>query len=222
MNFDISRRIAEDDVVDSVSSAFFQKFGHWPSEFCNRLNMCEDENNIESNNTINTFSHTDNITQHKRPRFHIGCTTETSYNDGEETEILTLSIDWGGKSREPLKNYNIHLLHKIAARLYLGSPNIGGSISTDIKIPGFTEIKIDNVIYRCHPYYSDNGPWFDWALFDWEGFEDLVPAQIMMIIDFENIEINYEYDENPDDTVTQNKYNHLTQEKRFVLVKSQI
>ena len=35
LNFDISRRLAEQDVVDHLSNVFYQNHKVWPSEFCN-------------------------------------------------------------------------------------------------------------------------------------------------------------------------------------------
>ncbi len=41
-----------------------------------------------------------------------------------------------------------------------------------------TEYKsADGQIYRAHPCYHDK-PWFDYALVDWHGYEDLFPARI--------------------------------------------
>ena len=39
LNFDIGRRLSEEDVVDQVSSAHFQNEGMWPSKFCSNQDM---------------------------------------------------------------------------------------------------------------------------------------------------------------------------------------
>ena len=50
-----------------------------------------------------------------------------------------------------------------------------------------TEYKsADGQIYRAHPCYHDK-PWFDYALVDWHGYEDLFPARIHAFLNLCNV-----------------------------------
>ena len=67
--------------------------------------------------------------------------------------------------------------------MYLNCANHGGRISHQSDIGGYTQIKKGGKIFRAHPWYQNKGPWFDWGNFDWEDFDEPVPAQIMMFFD---------------------------------------
>ena len=49
-NFDIGRRISEEDLIDNASNVFQQNKGYWPSEFCNDTDIA---GNAERNNHNN-------------------------------------------------------------------------------------------------------------------------------------------------------------------------
>jgi len=50
-----------------------------------------------------------------------------------------------------------------------------------------TEYKsADGQIYRAHPCYHDK-PWFDYALVNWRGYEDLIPARIHAFLNLCNV-----------------------------------
>ena len=37
-----------------------------------------------------------------------------------------------------------------------------------VKVQGFTEYTRQQVTFRCHPNYRNEGPWYDYAMFAWE------------------------------------------------------
>ena len=39
---------------------------------------------------------------------------------------------------------------------------------TEVDMVVTTEHKRENVIFRAHPNYRGNGPWYDWAMFRYE------------------------------------------------------
>ena len=220
-NFDIGRRISEEDVIDSASNIFQQNKGYWPSEFCNDTDIAIDANrNNNDNCAINNLK----CGVSDKPKYKIICTVDYEENyTGDVIEIVDLHIDWGGQSKTPLKSYPAELLKQVAARLYIGSPNIGGKVTSESLVYGFTDINHNGHIYRCHPFYGNTGSWYDWAYFDWDGFDSLIPARILMIIDLSHSTINYEVDIDPDElsSVAGNvtTMRHLTKAK-WVVVKA--
>ena len=126
-------------------------------------------------------------------------------------------------SKTPLKSYPTELLKQVAARLYIGSPNIGGKVTSESLVYGYTEICHNGNIFRCHPFYGNTGSWYDWAYFDWDGFDCLIPARILMIIDLSESTINYDVDIDPDEEIVLSenvtKMIHLTKTK-WVVVKA--
>ena len=83
--------------------------------------------------------------------------------------------------------------------MYLNCANHGGRVCTTSSIAGYTQVKKGGIIFRAHPWFCDKGPWFDWAYFEWTGFEDPVPAQIQMFIDLTDCTIiNEEMDREED------------------------
>ena len=107
---------------------------------------------------------------------------------------MNVHIDWGGQSRTPFRSYPGQLLKRVAARLYIGSPNIGGKVTYQSIVHGYTEITVNNNMYRSHPFYANTGSWYDWAYFRWGGFDSCIPARLLMILDLSECEINYEVD----------------------------
>ena len=118
-----------------------------------------------------------------KPRYKLIYTIENNENDDGIAEEVNVHIDWGGQSRTPVMSYPQELLRFVAARLYIGSPNISGKTVSPSIVHGFTEITLNGNIYRCHPFYANTGSRYDWAFFRWEGFDSNIPGKILMILD---------------------------------------
>ena len=56
------------------------------------------------------------------------CSIEPNENDKIVAVEIDFHIDWGGKSCSLFRSYPEQLLKTVAARLYIGSPNIGGKV----------------------------------------------------------------------------------------------
>ena len=52
LNFDIGRIIAEEDIVDEISTVYYQHVGYWSSTYCNEHDIILNTNRIQKN-TIN-------------------------------------------------------------------------------------------------------------------------------------------------------------------------
>ena len=154
--------------------------------------------------------------------------TDNSDNiNGDLRDNIDITIDWGGQSKTPMFPYSREMLIRFASRLFIGDRKLGGKVDPDACIPGFTQVVVNNVIYRSHPSYSKKGSWFDWAYFDWEGFVEPIPARIMMIVDLSDTDIIYDRDvdetddvdetsstnEDDDDTIL-----HLSNEKWVIVM----
>ena len=123
-----------------------------------------------------------------------------------------------------MKSYPIDLLKLVAGRLFIGSSNIGGKLVNGSVVPGYTEVKMNNNIYRCHPYFANTGGWYDWAYFSWDGYDNYIAARILMILDLTECDISYEPDVDPDiinQTPNVTRITHLTN-KKWVVVKAAI
>ena len=218
-NFDIGHRISEEDVIDNASNIFQQNKGYWPSEFCNDTDIAENANRIQSN--AGTTEKSTHRLGDKR-RYKIICSTEHNENEKIIAEEVNVHIDWGGQSRTPFRSYPEQLLKKVAARLYIGSPNIGGKVTYQSIVHGYTEITVNNNMYRCHPFYANTGSWYDWAYFRWDGFDSCIPARLLMILDLSECEINYEVDIDQDKLSEVDQLpslTHLTKDK-WVVIKA--
>ena len=219
-NFDIGRRISEEDLIDNASNVFQQNKGYWPSEFCNDTDIA---GNAERNNHNNVAVQGLKAGDSNNPKYKIMCSIDFDETNMEIQEKVNLHLDWGGQTKTPVKSYPAELLKQVAARLYIGSPNIGGKLTSESLVYGYTEISHNNHIYRCHPFYGNTGSWYDWAYFNWEGFDSLIPARILMIIDLSFSTINYDIDIDPDQSVPSGYdptiVTHLTKEK-WVVVKA--
>ena len=70
-----------------------------------------------------------------------------------------MHIDWGSQSRTPVRSYPEQILEIVAARLYIGSPNIGRKVVNQSIVHSYTEITVNDNIYRCRPFYASTGSW---------------------------------------------------------------
>ena len=225
LNFDIAKRISEEDIVDQMSTIYYQNYGHLPSSYCNESDLmlnASRQQTYPSNNNIGRSVHTNG--RSSRPRYFLYTKFEETDNENE-TRTIHLGVNWGGNSRTPMLNFPHDLLKKIANRLFIGSPNFGGKIDTNTHIPGYTEIIIEDIIYRAHPCYTNKGCWYDWAYFQWHGYDSPVAARIMMILDFTDINIMYNVDCDPD-AIEDNieidvTIRHLTNEKWMVVLAAE-
>ena len=92
-NFDIGRRISEEDVIDNASNIFQQNRGYWPSEFCNDTDIAVD---ASKNNNDNSAIHTMKCGVSDKPKYIIFCSVDYDETDtGGVIENVNLHIDWG-------------------------------------------------------------------------------------------------------------------------------
>ena len=124
-NFDIGRRISEEDIINNISNILQQNKDYWPSEYCNDTDIAANINMIQTNNSrVQQL----NKGVSDKPRYKLICCIEHNENDNNIAEEVNVYIDWGGQSRTPVRSYPEKLLKTVAARLYIGSPNIGGKV----------------------------------------------------------------------------------------------
>ena len=218
LNLDIGKRIAEEDIINQASVIYHNNNGHWPSDFCNDIDIAMNANRLQSkNHKINYLERQSNT----YPRYSIVCAVEYNEHDNSIPEDVNVRIDWGAQNKIPLSNFPNHILRKLAARLYIGSPNIGGKITPESLVHGYTEIIQNGFRFRAHPSYN-SAPWYDWAFFRWEGFDELIAAKIIMVIDLSDAEILNQPDKDPDDPSSDNvpfpSMKHLTKEKWAVVL----
>ena len=229
LNFDISKRICETTIVDEISRVYYCRNKRWPSEYCNDTDLMESTategqhpNANEDERTLST-----NEVSVKSPRYHISARLRSNeemhqaeLQDNQARDVFHCSLDWGGRNKIPLFNIPLELQKRLFMRLFVGSPNIGGKVrltdDSTVRIPCFTEFKVNNVLYRAHPCFSKKGCWYDWAYFDWHGYEHPIAARILMVVDLTDVDLTYQVDLPPDSSVdedTVRTHQHLTNEK---------
>ena len=227
LNFDISKRICETDIIDEISRVYFTQSGRWPSNFCNDTDLMAGSRGSGSPNPRTDLTQSDRV-EKSIARYFICARlehTDNTNNDAREednlnyVDHLNVHLDWGTKDKIPLLNYPKELQKRLFARLFIGSPNIGGKVvlheHVSTRIPCHTEVKVGSNIFRAHPCYSKKGCWYDWAYFEWQGYDAPIPAKILMIVDLTDMEISYDPDINPNTTVDMedvNVHKHLTNE----------
>ena len=125
LNFDIGRRVSEEDVVDEASSIFFTNMRRWPSKYCGDQDLVLHFNDSLKPNKNKSC-----------PRYYIRVNfTDNSDNpntlniyDGKfhsKLDKYDVELDWGGASKTPIHAYSKELLIRLTSRLFIGTPNIG-------------------------------------------------------------------------------------------------
>lgn len=212
LNFDISKRIAEEEIMDQAALVYHRNTGRWFSNYCLDTDLAEEISHLQisDNTNRNSTSSVDNDSSIKvgsRPRFKLvsaesNIDTNNIHDENNFMEVIKASVDWGGKTRTPFRDYDTNVIKRICVRLFFGLPSIGGKIKVGQDIPGYTEFTYNEVIYRCHPDFSSKGPWYDWGYFHWEGYDDHIPAQILMVLDLRHVPIIYENNSHPNKTAS--------------------
>ena len=221
LNFDIGRRVSEENIVNKASTVYFENTGTWPSEYCNEIDlMLGNEISIQNSTPLqktNTHLHS----------YYIIAEIEKQQNPNNNTkdQIVNVDMEWRKEVDTPLLSYPVEILKKVAERLFLGRPSIGGKVDPKTKIPCYTHVYKDNTLYRAHPSFFKKGCWYDWAYFSFEEFEDPIAAQIMMIIDLRNVDILYsesldESEENEQEGSPQHIVHHLSKQLWVVVLSS--
>ena len=130
-------------------------------------------------------------------------TTSIQINlSGEDIVKRNIEFDWM-KSKIPDNGFNSKMVTKICDRLFRHDASFGGRVVPDSAyIYGFTEYRPPDseYIYRAHPFYRNDGPWNDWAFFNWDVHEALVPAKIYMFLDLRKNNFDYGMSR-PDDEI---------------------
>ena len=211
LNFDIGLRLSEEDIVDQVSTIYYRNMGKWPSKYCNDTDI------------VNDYEAPVPVTESSDARYKMTVVFEyEADNPNLSQDTLHVTLNWGGPSKTPLVSYPRELLVRLACRLFIGTANIGGKVRPDQSIPGLTQVKRQGIIYRAHPCHSKKGSWFDWAYFDWGGFDNYIPARILMILDLSDVEIEYDPDLDPDINVGNlQEIRHLSQEIWVIVVAAE-
>ena len=108
--------------------------------------------------------------------------------------------------------------------MFIGSPEIGGKLLPNSIIYGYTEIKHNGIIYRAHLYYQTKFSWYDWAYFKLDGYEQSIPARIMMTFDLKDTEITYKCESNTDGEYSSRTVQpiiHLTKKKWIIVLAAE-
>ena len=80
----------------------------------------------------------------------------------------------------------------VANRLFFGIANIGGKISQNSTVKGYTEYRKDGCVNRSHPCYTQSGPWYDWGYFQWNGINKPIAGRLMIIFDLRPTPAKYQ------------------------------
>ena len=64
---------------------------------------------------------------------------------------MTLTLFGGDKKDTTLIHYPMKAFKNISYRLFIGTPNIGGKVTPNSIVKGYTEYKKGGCMYRSHP-----------------------------------------------------------------------
>ena len=100
--------------------------------------------------------------------------------DYSELESFEVELKWKGS--EVMEEVSTHLCRCITRRLFLHTSE-GGCLTRDSVIKGFTEYQYGGTVYRAHPSFRKQKPWFDWAMLQWDDTAHPIPARLIMFLD---------------------------------------
>ena len=118
-----------------------------------------------------------------------------------------ISIEWKKGTKKPITDFPRLLLLAVVNRLYHWNPVLGGILTPNSVVKGFTDYKPDpdgDLIFRANPHFRKKGEWFDWAYFNWGHDIGYVPARILMFLDLSDCTISHDAAANTNHDMVQN------------------
>ena len=232
LNYDISRRMYESNVMDDTCRIYFDKKDRWPSTYCNDTDLVNGTNDVDVQN-IGDDNDTKIELNMRRPCYMINAKKrdlDDSNHFDDQEDMFDVHIEWKKKGNTPMENIPLEVQKRLYQRLFTGSGQIGGKVvltSTYTKIPCYTHVHVNHKIVRCHPYFGDKGSWYDWAFFhyDIEGESSSIPGRLLMIIDLSDVSLEtldrtfFDVDEDLTNIPT---FEHLTNEPWVVIQSAEI
>ena len=141
---------------------------------------------------------------------------------------MSIEVKWKQGIKPPLTQFPNKLLIAVVNRLYHWNPCLGGVLSSDSIVSGFTDYRPPerpDLLFCANPHFRTKGEWFDWAYFDW-GEEGMVPGRILRFLDLTDCTITYNPTDNRDTIEDLNNLmehiperHHLKKEK-FTVIQS--
>jgi hypothetical protein len=119
-----------------------------------------------------------------------GSNFEINYSNDEGNREKRVILNWNKRHKQPTQPYDDDILATIANELW-GKNEIHPDVHS---IPGNTELKYHDYLFRAHPSYRSNEAWFDFARFKWDDPADdfEYPARILMFLDLRQVRLNVE------------------------------
>ena len=178
---DVAKRYFEDHCLTTASNLHFIKTGTWVSS-SSRYSTEDDIGGDEMGSSLLDVKERRMFDLNVKIRNHSQANLQDDIDEELVYDILDVECKWR-KGCEPDINFDSGLIAQVAVRLFAGSPNLQGTIDINSQISGFTMFRHNHIIYRAHPCYSGSGPWYDWAYFEWEGLDELIPCKMYMFLD---------------------------------------
>ena len=126
---------------------------------------------------------------------------------------IPILVQWKGKEYRDLHEKN--LCNAVARRLFANIDE-GGCLHKSSVVEGFTEYHLDNDnLLRAHPCYRGERPWFDWALIEWEGITEYVPAKLCMFLDLSNCQLMNDEEHNEFKSMFNDNENHSSDDEEI-------
>ena len=149
-------------------------------------------------------------------------------NIPENAIQMSIEVKWKQGIKPPLTQFPNKLLIAVVNRLYHWNPSLGGALTSDSIVSGFTDYRPperQDLLFRANPHFRTKGEWFDWAYFDW-GEEGMVPGRILMFLDLSDCTITYNPNDNSDtiedldDLMEHIPERHHLKKEKFALIQS--
>lgn len=150
-----------------------------------------------------------NVSAARATHFALDISSSAATSGVDDT--LSLSLRWlsSHKKDHPSIQPEVTALNFLRDLLLHAIDGNTCQIGDTVTFPCFTEYKKGDDIYRAHPDYRKDGPWYDWAYVEF-GPDDTgddgqcYPSQIWYFVDLRNpIEISDQYGEGVDDIRTE-------------------
>ena len=178
LNTDIAIRIAEKFTIDKLISI---------RDMSKKVSLSEKVNKFMIRKNTNG-------TTNKRFTLSIKITDHDNHTPNN-VQAIRLTTNWIN-CVPPKKDFPEVILLAVANRLFNWKAELGGKLTPDSVVKGFTEYRPvadnDNLLFRANPYFRNQGSWYDWAYFKWgEDSEtaEKVPGRIVMFVDLSDCTI---------------------------------
>jgi hypothetical protein len=131
----------------------------------------------------------------------------------------SLKVTWSNKKFDAVDGFDFDSIVYATVAKCIWFSRTGGRLEKEGTLQCFSECSLpDGTVFRAHPLYNSERPWYDWVMVNWDDYGSPLPAKVMMLFTISSGDIeNYNV---VGDSIVPHQTHFLETGKSYALVKT--